>query len=324
MRVLEGPFAAWPDPDRPAAVTIGVYDGVHRGHQAVIGALEKRAAARDLALTVVTFRHHPATVLAPDRVPPQLTTLDQRLELLAGLGVDQVALLEFDDELRHLSARDFVVGVLVGGLRARLVSVGEDFRFGFGQSGDVELLAELGAEFDFTVVPIPLVGESGPYAATNVRTSLAAGDLEAVAHALGRPFEIRGVVTEGDRRGRTIGFPTANLALVPHQALPARGVYAVWAEVDGVRVPGVANIGIRPTFDGRVELLEVHLIDAEMDLYGRELVVDFVGRLRGEQKFSGVDALVAQITEDVATARRVLADDPAFSARSAGRLRPKQ
>ncbi len=306
MKLIEGPFADWPVPSGRAATTIGVYDGVHRGHQRVIADLGRRAAAEDLLLTVVTFRRHPAVVLAPDRVPPQITTLAQRLELLAGLDVDQVAILDFDETLRHQAPGDFVAQVLVAGLASAVVSVGADFRFGYRQSGDVAVLAQLGAVHGFEVVPVALVGESEPFSATRIRDALTRGDLNTAEALLGRSFELRGTVVAGDGRGRAIGVPTANLRLAPHQALPAHGVYAVRAGIGRPDRPAVANVGIRPTFNGSTTVVEVHLLDTDVDLYGVELHVEFVARIRDEQRFAGIDELVGQIRQDVSTARMLL------------------
>ncbi len=320
MRVLDGPHQEWPSLEAPTAVTIGVYDGVHLGHRHVITTLADRAAADGLLVTVVTFRQHPATLLAPDRVPPQLTTIDQRLERFAAAGVDVVALLDFDESLRRLSAETFVEDVLVAGLQPRLIAVGEDFRFGFRQQGDVALLERMGTGHGFSVVPVPLVGsspESGgvPYSATAARTALGRGDLDTVSAILGRPFQVCAEVVAGDGRGRGIGFPTANLGLAPHQAVPRHGVYAVRARIGNgaagsEMMPGVANVGVRPTFGGSAEVIEVHLLDIDLPLYGEMLCVDFVARVRDEQRFDGIEALVAQIGRDVGTARRLL-DGPA-------------
>jgi riboflavin kinase/FMN adenylyltransferase len=313
MRLLEGPYRSWRSPDRRSAVTIGVYDGVHRGHRTVIAALGREAAARDLALTVVTFRTHPAAVLAPDRVPARLTTLSQQLELFDELRVDQVAILDFDDDLRHLPAERFVTEVLVDALAAAVVSVGEDFRFGYRQQGDCDLLARMGAVHGFELMPVAIVGDGeGSFTASDVRDALADGDLGAAGRVLGRRFAVRGVVVRGEGRGQAIGFPTANLRLVDGQALPRRGVYAVWVKVGDGTLPGVANIGVRPTFDGTAEVVEAHLLDQEgegIDLYDREVDVEFVSRIRDEVRFDGVEALVAQIGADAAEARARLEQD---------------
>ncbi len=306
MRVLEGPYELWPLPEQRAGVTIGVYDGVHRGHQHVISALGERAVRSGHILTIVTFREHPAHLLAPGRVPAMLTTLEQKLELFDELGVDQVALLDFNETLRDLSATDFVTRVLVDALAVAEVSVGEDFRFGNEQSGDVALLHELGRHHDFHVSPVPLLGGTTPFRATEIRRALASGNLDAASRALGRRFELRGTVVEGDHRGAALGFPTANLELVPYQAVPGRGVYAVRAGVGRTEHPAVANIGVRPTFDGMTEIVEVHLLEGGRNIYGEQLRVEFLHKLRDEKRFNGVDDLVAQISEDAAAARQLL------------------
>ena len=307
MRLLEGPHRSWPAADRRSAVTVGVYDGVHRGHRALITALGTRAAERDLRLTVVTFRNHPATVLSPDDVPPRLTTIDQQLELFADTGVDLVAVLDFDEALRNLPAEAFVTEVLVDGLAAALVSVGADFRFGRDQLGDGDVLAAMGARHGFEVQPFGLVGDAdGPYRASGVRAALAAGDLGEAGRILGRRFAVRGTVVRGEGRGASIGFPTANLGLAEGQALPKLGVYAVRVRLgDGV-LDGVANVGVRPTFGGGGEVVEVHVLDTPaggLDLYDRVVDVEFVSRIRDERRFDGVDELVAQIGRDADEAR---------------------
>lgn len=307
MRMLEGSYQLWPIPEQRTGVTIGVYDGVHRGHQHVIAALGERCRRNGHVLTVVTFRSHPAELLAPGDVPPMLTTLDQKLELFEELDVDQVALLDFDDDLRRLTGAEFVRAVLVDALSVAEVSVGEDFRFGRDQGGDVALLRDLGPQFDFHVSPVPLLGGTTPFRATEIRRAIAGGNLDAASRALGRRFELRGTVIEGERRGSAIGFPTANLELAPHQAIPGRGVYAVRAGVGRPEHAGVANVGVRPTFDGNSEVVEVHLLEGGRDLYGEELRVDFLHKLRDERRFDGVDELVAQIGEDAEQARQLLA-----------------
>jgi riboflavin kinase/FMN adenylyltransferase len=330
MRVFEGDPAGWPDTEGRTAVAIGVYDGVHRGHRHVLAGVVSHAADHDLIPTVVTVRQHPATLLAPERVPPQLTTVPQRLEHFDALGFEIVALLDFDERLRRLSAEAFVADVLIGGLRTGVVSVGEDFRFGYRQEGDVAMLERLGERHGFTVLVQPLQGVGGQtFSATAARSGLADGDVGRAAAIRGRPYQIRATVVPGDGRGRGIGFPTANLALGPHQAVPRHGVYAVRVRIHGGppdgtdegddpsitptgdrspdrRHDGVANLGVRPTFDGVAEVVEVHLFDVDIDLYGRTLSVDFIARIRDEQRFDGVDALVAQIGDDVVAARRIL------------------
>jgi riboflavin kinase/FMN adenylyltransferase len=308
VKVLEGEPSTWPDPERRTAVTVGVYDGVHLGHRRVLGDLGRMAAAGDLVITVVTFREHPLLLLAPDRMPPQLTTVEQRLELFETLGVDQVALLDFDDRLRRLPPEAFVDRILVDGLGAAVVVVGTDFRFGYRQEGDLALLQRLGTLRGFEVAPVTLEGDGSPYSSTRIRTALSVGDVATAELLLGRRFQIRGTVVEGDGRGRELGFPTANLRLADHQAVPAHGVYAVLAGVGSADHAGVANIGVRPTFDGVRLVVEVHLLEMDVDLYGDELRVDLVARIRDERRFEAIDALVTQIAADVAAAGRILRD----------------
>ena len=309
MKVLRGNYEDWVPPEGGAAVAVGVYDGVHLGHRAVLARLGSRGEELGgLPLAVLTFDRHPLAVVDPARVPRALTSEAHKLELLAEAGVDLAAVLTFDDETRKLGPEDFAADVLVGALGATVVGVGSGFRFGRGRSGDVEELRTLGLGLGFYVEEIDLVGLAAPVSSTAIREAIATGDVVAAEAGLGRPFELRGTVVRGDARGAGIGFPTANLDLDPALLVPGRGVYAVWVEFEAgdPDYPGVANVGIRPTFDGTREVVEVHLLDFEGDLYGRELRVRFVARLRGEQKFDGVDALAAQIARDVAAARELL------------------
>lgn len=305
MIVLRGPHRDWSVGTPGSAVTIGVYDGIHRGHQAVLADLRARSA--DLPLAVITFDPHPMTVLAPERAPLLLTTQEHKLELLERVGVDIVAVLEFDLETAAMSPEAFVEEVLVKRLRARLVAVGVDFRFGRHRAGDLELLQRLGAVHGFEVDGIELIGHEMPYSSTGIRRLIAAGDVVSAAECLGRPYELRGAVVAGDGRGRQIGFPTANLDIPKGIAIPRRGVYAVTAVIDGGAHRGVVNVGVRPTFGGDREVVEVHLIDHDRDLYGMDVGIEFVARLRDERRFDGVDSLVAQIRADVAEANARLA-----------------
>ncbi len=309
MRVLGGSYDDWVPPEGGAAVAVGVYNGVHLGHQHVLAALRQRAEdLGGLPLAVLTFDRHPMAVVDPDRVPRALTSPAHKLELLEAVGVDVTAVLTFDDETRKLGPEDFAADVLVGALGASVVAVGSGFRFGRGRSGDVEELRTLGLGLGFSVEEVDLVGAATPVSSTRIREAVATGDVGAAAAALGRPFELRGTVVRGEGRGAGIGFPTANLDLDPGLLVPAHGVYAVWVEFPegGATVAGVVNVGVRPTFDGPREVVEVHLLDYDADLYGRELHVQLVERLRGEQKFDGIDALVAQIGRDVKAARVTL------------------
>ena len=304
MKVLSGGHQSWQVDAASTAVTIGVYDGVHRGHQAVIASLE----ATGLPVGVVTFRHHPLAVVAPEAAPPLITTLDQRLELLRDAGVHLAAVLDFDDELRRQPAVDFVREVIVERLRAKVVAVGAGFRYGRGREGDVALLARLGTEWGFEAVAVDLLSLDGDVVSSSeIRRLLTGGDVAGAARLLGRPFRIRGEVVVGDRRGRTIGFPTANIALDPTQVRVPRGVYAVRVRGSFGGRDGVANVGVRPTFDGVIEQLEVHLFDLDQDLYGSTLEVDVVEHLRDERRFDGIDELVDQIRRDVDRARSLLA-----------------
>jgi len=306
VNVLRGDFRTWDYAGLPAAATIGVFDGLHRGHQALVNTIVAEANQCDLAPVVITFERHPGHLLRPGRVPKRLTTNEQRLEIFGDLGVVTVALLEFDERVRSMEPEEVVTELLLGVFRTEFLTVGPEFRFGRDQHGDVTLLTALAPKHGFRFEPIPLHGDREPFRATAVRAALARGDLETTNRILGRPFQIRGKVIHGDGRGNAIGFPTANLEIDPDQALPRFGVYAVMAGVGGVVHPGVCNIGVRPTFEGASEALEVHLLEGGRDLYGEELSVDFMVRVRDEQKFDGIDALVTQIGRDVAAAAVML------------------
>ncbi len=303
MILLEGDPRDWALDVAPTAVTVGVYDGVHRGHQAVLAALRAGGGTR---VAVVTFRQHPATIVAPTAAPRLITSLEHRIELLAAYGADIVALLDFDENLRRLPATTFVEEILVGTLHATSVTVGDGFRFGFGLEGDVALLRDLGERHGFTVADVPIFGGDEPVRSTAIRDALEAGDVARAASMLGRPFQVRGEVQRGDGRGRDLGFPTANIEVAASLARPRRGVYAAWAGRRSVDRPAVVNVGVRPTVDGSRELVEVHLLDGSADLYGEEVWVDFVARLRDEVRFASLDALVSQITADADRARELL------------------
>lgn len=300
---LEPPHPpGWP----ASAVALGNFDGVHLGHQELVRQLKERAAPQGLSAVALTFDPHPLSVLAPARAPVPLTTLDERARLLRQFGLDAVVALPFTQELSHCPAGEFARRYLAEWLRARWVAVGEGFRFGRGREGDAALLVREGRALGFEVLVVPPVLEEGqPVSSTRVREALGRGAVEAAARLLGRPHRLRGHVVEGARRGRTLGFPTANLA-PPEVALPADGVYAGWARLDAARRAAVVNVGRRPTFDHGELRLEAHLLDWQGDLYGRELELEFVARLRGEQRFAGPAALVAQIGRDVARARELL------------------
>jgi|SRR5437764_3477017 len=313
MEVLTD-LAACPRPERGCVVTIGAYDGVHLGHRALIGRVETMAAELGAASAVVTFDRHPAMVVRPDSAPKLLTDVDQKLELLASTGVDYTLVVKFDQTRSQESAEDFVTEVLVGCLRARAVVVGHDFHFGRNRQGNVSFLQEMGAQQGFDVLGINLVAEDRePVSSTRIRKLLLAGDVGAAARLLDRPHEVRGSVMQGDARGRELGFPTANVAVPDEILLPADGIYAGWYETpDGTVHPTAISLGRRPTFyeDAKAALLEAYLLDFEGDLYGQPAKVRFVDRLRGEEKFDSVEALIAQIGDDVAAARQVLSRSP--------------
>ena len=292
-----------------AAVTVGNFDGVHRGHQALVKAALDRARAHHDVCLALTFDPHPAAVLNPDRAPRSLLTFAQKAELLAALGVDVLTVLPFTPATAALAPEDFAARILVGALRARSVVVGEGFRFGRARAGDVVALGRLGQQLGFEVVAVPAVLQDGHrVSSTRIRERLLAGDVAAAAVLLGRPYFVEGRVVRGDGRGRTLGIPTANLA-VENEIAPKEGVYAarVTLPAGGPPRPAVANLGRRPTFGGRDLTLEAHLLDFEGDLYGERLRLSFEARLRDEKGFPGREALVAQIHADVRAAREVLA-----------------
>jgi riboflavin kinase/FMN adenylyltransferase len=295
-------------------VVIGNFDGVHRGHQALIAQAGEIARARNLPLVALTFEPHPRQVFAPDTPPFRLTPFRSKARLLSELGVDVLAALRFAPSLYGKSAEEFVQDVLVTGLGAREVVVGYDFVFGSKRGGDVELLKRLGADGGFSVTTLdPVMHGDDVCSSTIIRVNLETGRAERAAELLGHWWQVQGHVRHGDRRGRQLGFPTANLTLPPAALTPALGVYAVHFGLEnGEKViwhPGVANLGTRPTFDGSAVVLEVHLFDFDGDIYGRHARVAFVAHLRAERKFNGLEEIKAQIATDSAQARELLKDD---------------
>ncbi|MDA1062351.1 MAG: bifunctional riboflavin kinase/FAD synthetase [Chloroflexi bacterium] len=285
------------------AVTIGVFDGVHRGHQMLVDQLRAEAATRGLGTGLITFHPHPVSVLRPDAPISYLTSLETRVERLRATGLDFVAVVQFTSEVAQVSAEDFA-RVLYEEAGMRLLMVGQDFALGRNREGTVERLAEIGAEIGFAVAPIELLPlEDGPVSSTRVRNALREGNMREAAELLGRPYALRGPVLHGEERGRAIGFPTLNLGLSPDLALPAHGVYVSCTELDGVRFEGCTNVGVRPTFGGERLVVETHLLDFDRDVYGSVITVELLARLRPEQRFDGPDALVAQIGLDVAATR---------------------
>ena len=289
-------------------VTAGVFDGVHRGHQALIGRVHEEARARGIGAGVVTFHPNPVTVLRPDVTISYLTSLERRVELLRQAGADWVAVVQFTSELALVSAEDFA-RILVEDAGMRLLIVGEDFRLGRAREGDVPRLREIGMQLGFEVQTLPLVaGDDEEISSTRIRRALASGDMRTVTALLGRPYSLRGPVLRGEERGRTLGFPTLNIGVSADQALPPDGVYVTRAEIQsgpewGRVLHGATNIGTQPTFDGTRRRVETHLLDFEGDLYGHVVNIELLQRLREERKFDGVDALVAQIERDVAQTR---------------------
>jgi riboflavin kinase / FMN adenylyltransferase len=291
-------------------VVIGNFDGVHLGHQHVIGRARERADAEGLRVVAVTFDPHPMAVLRPDHAPLTLTDLDTRARLLADAGADDMFVIRFSREIAAWTPEQFIERILVDGLHARHVVVGANFRFGHRAAGDVATLVRAGESDDFEVEGIALDGGPQVWSSTYVRTCLTAGDVEGAAEALGRPYYVTGEVVEGDRRGRDLGFPTANVP-VRDLAVPADGVYAGWLRVlddDGARLPAAISVGTNPTFDGvRDRRVEAYVLDrTDLELYGRQVEIAFVARIRGMVKFDGIDELVATIHDDVARTRELL------------------
>lgn len=288
MRVTSLPDAE----PRPRHVAVGTFDGVHRGHQAVIEGAD----------TVLTFDPHPLEILHPAALPKLIMPFGVKRDVIEGLGVEELVVIPFDREFSQRSAGEFIEGVLIEKLGAERVSVGENFRFGAKAKGDPEMLASRG-EFETRVVPlVEMDGET--ISSTRIRALVAAGDMEGARHCLGAPFMVEGEVVSGDQRGRELGFPTANIVPDDTLAIPGHGVYAAFAN----GVPAAVNVGVRPTFEtGRGVLIETYLIDRNEDLYGKTLRVAFVERLRGEKRFASVEELIAQMKIDVEDAKRVCA-----------------
>lgn len=305
------------DEHRGCVATIGNFDGVHRGHQAILEQLRERARALALPLTVVVFEPQPREYFAGDQAPPRLTRLREKVRLLAKCGVDRVLCLPFNESLRSLTARQFIERVLIDGLDVSHLVVGDDFRFGCDRRGDFMLLAEIGRERGFGVEHTrTFTLDDERVSSTRVRTLLASGNFAQAERMLGSPYRLYGRVVADQRLGRTIGVPTANLPLLP-LPLALRGVYAVVTELpDGRRLPGVANVGWRPTVGSKRPVLEVHLFDFEGDLYGERLSVFPCARLRGEIAFDGLAALKEQIACDQAQARRYFYRHPEAGAGS--------
>jgi riboflavin kinase / FMN adenylyltransferase len=330
VRRIDG-MAAVPGDLGPTVVTVGMFDGVHRGHRALLDRVAAEAAARDVPAAAVTFDRHPLAVLRPGAEPPLLTTLGRKVELLGAAGMEVVLVLPFTRELSEVGAETFATEVLFQGLQARAVVVGENFRFGHKAAGDPALLAGLGRPRGIEVVAVPLQASGDQVvSSTRVRSELAAGDVTAAADSLGRPYAVEGVVVAGDRRGGPVlGIPTANLDVPGGIALPADGVYAghLTELYDGVARMAAVSVGTNPQFgtdpqSGTEVRVEAHVLDFDGDLYGRPVSVDFQAHLRAQAVFAGVDELVAQIRRDIDQTRRLLSSSPGGRVQAGGFSRP--
>ena len=317
MNVVRDP-AAFPPELRPCVVTIGKFDGLHAGHQQLFTRVHEVADETGYAPVVVTFDRHPLAVFRPDDCPPDILSPAQKIDLLAQQGMRAAVVLEFDADLAALTPLEFIRDLLVGQLGVRVVIVGRDFRFGHRAAGNIDVLREHADEFGYEViVPDDLLGDGERRASSTwVREAIAAGDLRRVTELLRRHHIVSGTVVHGAKRGRELGFPTANLDPATVEGLiPGDGVYAGWCTVNGRRWPAAISIGDNPTFDGVPQRqVEAHLIDADLDLYGERIDLSFVARIRGMVKFDGIDALIARMREDVVEAGEILAEDAAASA----------
>lgn len=306
IEILTGDPFSWEIERAPSAVAIGVFDGVHRGHQAVLRHLTERAREIDGRSIALTFDPHPLEFLDPDKAPDLLTTIDQRATVMESCGVEIMGVLPFQ-QIRDLDPTLFAVEILSLRLNARWLTVGENFRFGRDRTGDAELLRRVGERQGFALDVVSMVGgESETISSTRIRALLAAGDVEGAAGLLGRRFELEGPVVHGESRGAAIGFPTANLHIPERMAVPANGVYAVFATVAGSRHQAVVNIGVRPTFGINTRTVEAHIIDFDEDIYGEDVALEFVAHLRAERRFESLDALVSQIGDDLRQAVEIL------------------
>ena len=294
-----------------SVVTIGMFDGVHRGHRVILGRAVELARELGVPSVVLTFDPHPAEVVRPGSHPSVLAAPRLKAELMEQAGLDAMLILPFTPVLAQLPAEDFARSVLFGRLHARAIVVGANFRFGRQARGDVTLLRELGAAAGVEVEAVPLVGDARPTSSTAVRERIAEGDVRGAGEMLGRPHRIEGIVVRGDQRGRELGYPTANLQPTPHAAVPADGVYAGWLVHRGDRLPAAISIGTNPTFEGTERRIESFVLDANLDLYGAHIGVEFVERLRATEKFSSLEALIEAIDNDVARTRTILAAETA-------------
>lgn len=296
-----------PADGRGSIVTVGTFDGVHRGHREVLREIVRRAERTGRRSVLATFHPHPLRVVRPHDAPPLLTTPAEKREVLAESGLQYAVFLPFTPVLREYPARRFVEEILIGRLRMEELVIGYDHGFGRGREGGVDTLREIGAELGFAVDVVEAVGGDGePYSSSRIRRALAAGDVAAAAEGLGRPYSLEGVVVHGEKLGRTLGFPTANLSVDPEKMLPAEGIYAVRGRVDGEPLPGLLHLGPRPTFGSGEQRVELYLMDWSGDLYGRRVRVELCARIRGVLAFDSVDALVERMKRDEADGRALL------------------
>ncbi|MFP4072482.1 MAG: bifunctional riboflavin kinase/FAD synthetase [Actinomycetota bacterium] len=301
MRVLRGPWLGWPRVEGRSSLTIGVLDGVHKGHRALLSRLDPT-----MVPTVLTFEPHPVEVLQPGTPPRLITTIDERIELLDAAGVERVGVLDLA-EIKELPPEEFVQSVLLERLDTGHLVVGDDFRFGRDRSGDVELLKTLGTRLGFNTVSIELIDEGEEaVSSSRIRRLIEAGRVSQAAHLLGSPFRITNTVVDGDKRGSDIGFPTANLRPPDRKVIPATGIYACFVLVGDRRYDAAVSVGVRPTFGGGELLIEAFILDFEGNLYGEQITVEFVEYTRPELAFDGVDELVDQMNEDVSRVRAIL------------------
>ncbi|MFO7919155.1 MAG: bifunctional riboflavin kinase/FAD synthetase [Anaerolineae bacterium] len=304
MKVIRSLYAY--EPSRDVVLTIGSFDGIHRGHQHLLQNLVQRAQATQRLSAVLTFHPHPEAVVHPDEQPQYLSSPQERTTIIENLGLDLLFLIPFGQELAETSARDLLI-ILHDRLRMRELWVGRDFAMGRDREGDIPTLRDLSSEIRYRLhVVHPLYEGGQPISSTRIRTLLSEGRVEDAARLLGRPYTVPGRVIKGAQRGRSLGFRTANLQVDPQRALPKRGVYVAWAVLDGERQKCVVNVGTRPTFDDQDLQIEAHLLDYEGDLYGKELEIAFVRRLRAEKQFPDTEALIDQVHQDISAAHRIL------------------
>lgn len=293
-----------------SVITLGNFDGLHLGHQELVRMVMKRAAEIHGQSMVVTFRPHPLKVLAPDKCPELISIYEEKIELFKKLGIDVLIKIPFNLHFAEMTPREFVKKILCDLLGAKEIFVGFNYRFGKGREGNIETLKEMGREFGFKVNEVEQISVDGEIiSSTKIRSFIKEGEVEHAARLLGRPYAITGIVIRGDSRGKSLGFPTANIAS-KHMIIPSNGVYAVKLYARDTCHDGIVNIGLRPTFDTKTLAIEVHVFDFNEDLYGEEVTVYFIKKLRTEKKFDSADALITQITKDITEAKAVLALNP--------------